>query len=349
MQQKTVNHSPRERQLAQIKNLPKTLPQFGASAKIDLNSYSDLYSYLQFFDLPEPGNNLELFAGTLDYAQSDAPGSNTTEIRASQSGQPQSQRTHLMLWKPDNARGTAVVVHGYLDHTGLYGHLIRELLQQNLAVVCFDLIGHGLSSGEPASIGSFNQYVDQLNQVLEATAELCPGPLHGIGQSTGGAVLLKKLLDQDTNANFPFASLNLLAPLVQPKLWRIDRWLFKLTRPFRKSMKRVFRANSHNPEFLRFIRHSDPFQPHRLPADWIAAMADWVIEIDHCSENPFPINVIQGDSDGTLDWRHNIKLLRAKFPRMNLHTIHGAGHQLVNESEPLRREIFAALFLTGSL
>ncbi len=347
MQQTDFNLD-RQRVAAQLKSLvntlPGTMPQFGSSAKIDLKDYPEMHRYLQFFNLPEPGDSLELFAGTLDSMQGNASNSNAAETRASQNGQPQPRRTHLMLWKPGNARGTAVVVHGYLDHTGLYGHLIRELLQQNLAVVCFDLIGHGLSSGEPASIGGFSQYVDQLNQVLKATAELCPGPLHGIGQSTGGAVLLKQLLDQGAKPDYPFASLNLLAPLVQPKLWNINRWLFRLTRPFRKTMKRVFRANSHDPEFLQFIRYSDPFQPHRLPADWVAAMAAWVIEIGGCRENRFPINVIQGDNDGTLDWRHNIRLLRTKFPRMNLHTIHGAGHQLVNESEPLRRKVFDALF-----
>ena len=45
-------------------------------------------------------------------------------------------------------------------------------------------------------------------------------------------------------------------------------------------------------------------------------MAEWVTEIENHPGSPFPINVIQGDEDGTLDWRYNIKLLEEKFPNM---------------------------------
>jgi alpha-beta hydrolase superfamily lysophospholipase len=107
----------------------------------------------------------------------------------------------------------------------------------------------------------------------------------------------------------------------------------------------VFRKNSHDPEFLFFLQHRDPFQPHRLPKAWIGAMADWVEEIESYSGSDFPINIIQGDEDGTLDWRYNIKLFEEKFPQLRLNLIKGAGHHMVNEREDLREKIFAALTL----
>jgi|TARA_B110000879_G_scaffold131516_1_gene172535 alpha-beta hydrolase superfamily lysophospholipase len=306
----------------QIKSLAQTLPEFGPEAIADPAANPTLKTYLDFYQLPEPSDTVQVLAGKLI------------------SGDRQS---HLMLWQPTHSKATAVVVHGYLDHTGLYGHLIRQLLDRQFTVVCFDLIGHGLSSGAPASIDSFDEYIEQLNEVLKATANLCPAPLHGIGQSTGGGILLKQLLQQGDNRDYPFASLNLLAPLVQPRLWKLDRWLFKLARPFRPTMNRVFRKNSQDTEFLDFVRHMDPFQPHRLPAAWVAAMAEWVVEIGRCSENEFAINVIQGDQDSTLDWQHNMRLLQIKFPNMHLKMVQGAGHHMVNEAPALREEIFGAL------
>jgi alpha-beta hydrolase superfamily lysophospholipase len=317
MEQTDLSHAQQ-----QIRSLAQVLPEFGPEALADPQSNPALKNYLDFYQLPEPSEQLQLLAGKLRYGE---------------------QQTHLMLWKPAQPKGTAVIVHGYLDHTGLYGHLIRQLLSRQLTVVCFDLIGHGLSSGEPASIDSFDQYVEQLDQVIKATAGLCPAPFHGIGQSTGGGILLKQLLNQGDNSNYPFTSLNLLAPLVQPRLWKLDRWLFKLTRPFRPTMNRVFRNNSQDQEFLHFVRHRDPFQSHRLPAAWVGAMAEWVVEIDHCSENDFAINVIQGDRDSTLDWQYNMKLLQRKFPNLSLQMIPGAGHHMVNEASALRAEIFSAL------
>lgn len=307
-----------------IESLRQNLPPFNASAIADLAANSALKNYLDFYRLPHPNDSLKLYAGHLSDAD---------------------QKTHIMAWQPVGARGTVVIVHGYLDHTGLYRNLINELLDRQLAVVCFDLIGHGLSSGELGYIESYSEYVRQLNQVISAVAEFLPGPLHGIGQSTGGAVLLKQLLEQINTSNYPFASLNLLAPLAHPRLWKLNRWAFKLTGRFRKTLKRVFRKNSHDPEFLHFLQHQDPFQPHRLPKAWIGAMASWVEEIEDHPGSNFPINVIQGDEDGTLDWRYNIKLFEEKFPQLNLSLINGAGHHMVNEREDLREKIFAAFKL----
>jgi len=307
-----------------IESLRQKLPPFTAAAVADLTANSALRNYLDFYRLPRPNDSVQLHAGHLTDA---------------------GQQTHIMAWQPDGALGTVVIVHGYLDHTGLYRNLIDELLRRQYAVVCFDLIGHGLSSGEPGYIDSYGEYVRQLNQVVSAASEFCPGPLHGIGQSTGGAILLKQLLEQTNTSNYPFASLNLLAPLAHPHLWKFNRWAFKLTGPFRKTLKRVFRKNSHDREFLYFLQHQDPFQPHRLPNAWIGAMADWVEEIESHPGSNFPINVIQGDEDGTLDWRYNIKLFEEKFPQMNLNLINGAGHHLVNEHKDLREKIFAAIKL----
>lgn len=307
-----------------IDSLRHKLPPFDARAVADLPSNPALQDYLDFYRLPLPTDSLRLHAGHLSSDD---------------------QETHIMAWQPVDARGTVIVVHGYLDHTGLYRNLVRELLRRQFSVVCFDLVGHGLSSGELGYIDSYNQYVCQLNQVISAASEFCPGPLHGIGQSTGGAILLKHLLDQVNTKDYPFASLNLLAPLVHPRMWKFNRWAFKLTGPFRKTMKRVFRKNSHDPEFLHFLQHQDPFQPQRLPKAWIGAMAQWVSEIESHPGSNFPINVIQGDEDGTLDWRYNTALFKEKFPYMRLNLVSGAGHHLVNESEELREKIFAAIQL----
>jgi lysophospholipase len=307
-----------------IESLRQNLPPFDARAVADLTSNSALQDYLNFYRLPTPTDSLRLHAGHLSKGD---------------------QQTHIMAWHPVDSRGTVILVHGYLDHTGLYRNLIRELLRRQYTVVCYDLIGHGLSSGELGYIDSYSQYVDQLNQVISAVSEFCPGPLHAIGQSTGGAILLKHLLNQVNTNHYPFASLNLLAPLAHPHLWKFNRWAFKLTGSFRKTMKRVFRKNSHDAEFLHFLKYQDPFQPQRLPKAWIGAMAEWVAEIENHPGSNFPINIIQGDEDGTLDWRYNIKLFEEKFPYMRLNLVNGAGHHMVNELEDLREKIFAAIRL----
>ena len=288
-----------------------------ASAPID-----ELTDYLQFYQLPLATNDLQLIAGT-------------TEDHA----------TVVMAWRPTKSLGTAIIVHGYMDHTGLYGHLIRDLLSRQLTVLCFDAQGHGLSAGAPCSISHFSDYVDQLNDVVAAAQGHLKGPLHGVGQSMGGAILLKHLINHNTARPYPFATLNLLAPLLQPLNWKRSRRLYYLSRWFTKSIKRVFRDSSWDKEFLDFLRTQDPLQPTRVPTDWVGAMNQWIFEFERSEANDYPINIIQGDHDKTLDWVYNLEQFKQRLPSASVTIIEQGNHHLVNESEPLRTKIFAALKL----
>ena len=73
----------------------------------------------------------------------------------------------------------ALVCHGYYDHMGLYGHLVNELLQRNIAVVGFDQIGHGLSTGAQA-IEDFQRYV-QVVEIAYKSRSAWPMVYHYIG------------------------------------------------------------------------------------------------------------------------------------------------------------------------
>ncbi len=305
---------------ADIDWLRSELPNFEAAASIPNNPSAQLTRYLTFYQLPTASNDVQLI-----------------------SGKSADQQTLIMAWKPRVSQGTAIVVHGYMDHVGLYNHLIEYLLQQQLTVVCFDLIGHGLSSGDPGSINDFGQYVAQLEQVISLTKEHFPGPTHGIGQSMGGAILLKHLINQTDHQQYPFSSLNLLAPLLQPWAWKQSRRMYFLSRLFIKSIKRVFRPSSHDRDFLTFLRTRDPLQPRSVPLKWVGAMNNWVSEFERAPANDFAINLIQGDSDKTLDWVRNLKAFNQKFSALSVTMIATGNHHLVNEKEDLRAQIFGAL------
>ena len=53
--------------------------------------------------------------------------------------------------------------------------------------------------------------------------------------------------------------------------------------------------------------------------------------------------VIQGDLDETVDWKYNLKVIRAKFEDPDIRVLPGARHQLANENETFRRKIFAII------
>jgi len=232
-------------------------------------------------------------------------------------------------------RGTAVVCHGYYDHVGIYGYLIEFLLEQSLSVVTFDQPGHGLSSGERATIGSFDEYVRVLSDVIVHHQASLPGPWYIIGQSMGGAVVMEYLARQQDHA---FQEVVLLAPLIRPANWSMARWAYYLARYTIRERPRNITDNAENPEFLELQRR-DPLAPMVLPVQWVTAMVEWFKSFEGRQSLPFDPLVVQGHADETVDWRHNMDVLRG-MTRPTLLEIPEARHHLVNESALIRQQIF---------
>jgi lysophospholipase len=251
-------------------------------------------------------------------------------------------------YQPAAVRGTCVLLHGYYDHAGLYGHLIEHCLRRRFAVLIWDLPGHGLSSGPQASIHSFEDYIEVLGAVLGRLLPELPRPLHAIGQSTGAAVLMGWAFRKCRSPEeCPFGRMVLLAPLVRPAQWRSVRLMHALVRPFRRAIKRTFMENSGDAEFLAFVQQ-DPLQCRVLPVRWVTAMRRWVDTFLAQPETGYRPRVVQGNADQTVDWQWNLPRIREKFPGAEVHMIVGARHQLVNETRELREQVFAAMGLDGA-
>ena len=180
------------------------------------------------------------------------------------------------VWWPEAAPvGTLFVIHGFYDHMGLYRHLIEWGLNRGFAVIACDLPGHGLSSGERASIGDFYQYQEALQGLfIEAQSLSLPQPWHLCGQSTGAAIVLDHVLRQGDSSPAQGQAI-LMAPLVRPKDWHWSKFSYYLLRPFVKGIARRFSENTNNPDFMPFLQ-ADPLQPLRLPTAWVGALARWI-------------------------------------------------------------------------
>ena len=240
-------------------------------------------------------------------------------------------------WLPESPRGTVFLIHGFTDHVGLFQHPIRFLLQHNWAVVALDLPGHGLSSGEQASIGSFNQYRVVIEDCLQQCEKLSPQPWLGMGQSTGGAVLLNLLVHCESAP--PLERLLLLAPLVRPTGWPLGGWLLPTVRRFRSHLPRRFGHSSHDTQFCQFLRHRDPLQTRTTPLQWAAAMQEWIDAFAESEPWQLPLTIVQGTADKTVDFRFNLQEICRKFPTAEVLTIEDARHHLVNETEPYRNQL----------
>lgn len=250
-------------------------------------------------------------------------------------------RVALQSWRHPAARGTVLLLHGYYDHVGIFDHVIECVLATGHDLLAFDLPGHGLSSGAPASISDFGEYQVILRALLEGmgTAGMAQ-PWYALAQSTGGAILMDYLLGHRSP---PFAGAAVLAPLVRPVHWRTNSVVHALLSPFVDYIERKFATNSHDEQFLQFLRAEDPLQPRRLSVRWVGALKRWIPQLEARAAVDFPLVVVQGDEDGTVDWRHNLAVIREKFPAATMHMVAHGRHQLVNESPEYREPAFAPI------
>lgn len=252
------------------------------------------------------------------------------------------ERLMVQIIEPPDAVGHILMCHGYYDHVGLYGHLIRYLLRRALVVVTFDQPGHGLASGAPAQVDSFDRYVQAVADVF-AFARTTLGDAvsywHCIGQSMGGAVLMEYLAREPEVVK---GEVVLLAPLVRPFGWWINRWLFAIAERTIKAKKRVFAKNADNQAFLDFLSH-DPLQADLLPVNWVRAMVNWFQMFESYPESKLEPKIIQGEADKTVAWQHNRHVLKKRYPKAQWLMLPAARHHLVNESAGLRKQIWSWL------
>lgn len=255
------------------------------------------------------------------------------------SGTVQSGSFRLVVhrWIRAQATGNLLLVHGYFDHSGLFSRLVEYGLSRNCNVVIFDLPGHGLSSGEQASIDDFADYGHAIAAVLDGAGfpEL---PVWVMAQSTGCAALVEFARCYP----WPFATAVLLAPLARPLGWRWVWFSHSLLRHFTRSIERQFVPNSTDPDFLPFLRR-DPLQSRRLPVAWVGALRRWLATLPPGDLAVGPALIIQGDADQTVDWRYNVDRYRGLFPHSQVIMLPGAGHQLANESPAMRGDYLGAV------
>jgi pimeloyl-ACP methyl ester carboxylesterase len=143
-------------------------------------------------------------------------------------------------------------------------------------VISCDLPGHGLSSGERASIDDFAVYQQALEALFEQARQLELPPWHLCGQSTGRC-------DRGRSPAAPRRAqpadgeVILLAPLVRPRAWGWSKLSYRVLRHFVNGIERRFSENTNDPAFL-------PFPGGRpaaaaAPADRLGrALMRWVIE-----------------------------------------------------------------------
>ncbi|KAF5734054.1 monoglyceride lipase-like [Tripterygium wilfordii] len=122
-------------------------------------------------------------------------------------------------WTPVSVkiRGLVVLLHGLNEHSGRYSDFAKELNANGFKVYGMDWIGHGGSDGLHSYVHSLDYAVSDMKSFLEKVVADNPGlPCFCFGHSTGGAIILKAVLDPKVEARVASVVLTSPAVGVQP-------------------------------------------------------------------------------------------------------------------------------------
>jgi len=108
-------------------------------------------------------------------------------------------RLFNQFWKPQNPKAVLLIVHGLKDHSSRYASLGEQLVSHGYAVYALDLRGLGKSEGERAFVGSFDDYLRDLDLFYDKVRRAEPGkPVFLFGHSMGRAIALLFVLGRNT-------------------------------------------------------------------------------------------------------------------------------------------------------
>lgn len=144
---------------------------------------------------------------------------------------PDSTALFTQRWSPKTPRAHVLLVHGYAEHSGRYGHVATALMKQGMAVHAYDQRGFGRSPGRRAIVWDLLTLADDLQAYLSHLQRSYSGPWLVLAHSMGGLVAVHAALRHDLSLrgmvlSGPALSTGVAVPSVLFPIARcIGRWM----------------------------------------------------------------------------------------------------------------------------
>lgn len=127
---------------------------------------------------------------------------------------------HYREWRSPRPRAAVVFLHGFGEHSGLYGRLAQALNARGIDLWSLDEIGHGLSDGERGIVGSIDALEANARTFTEIVGRARPGlPLVLAGHSLGGVTAAIAAVRDPA----PWSGFVLSGTPIEPPAWALEQ------------------------------------------------------------------------------------------------------------------------------
>lgn len=252
---------------------------------------------------------------------------------------------HYQLYSPAAPRGSVLVMHGFAEHGGRYGHLVDALVPKGFAVMTYDHRGHGQSGGRRVFIERFDEYVADAALAVELAKKRLPGPLFVVSHSMGGVVALLLAAQKPAGiSGWVFSNPALHAAV------DIPGWKVALARCASKALPTLEVPSGIPPEHIS----RDPDEVRQYAADPLCskqATARWYTEFTAAQQRVraapealagVPVIGLIGEGDRIIDPTVSVRFFAAlSGPDAVLRRYPGLYHEIFNELAADREIVLA--------
>jgi alpha-beta hydrolase superfamily lysophospholipase len=251
-------------------------------------------------------------------------------------------------WEPSipQLRSVVCLVHGLGEHTSRYAHVAEAFGRQGFALFSADLRGHGRSGGARGHISSIEDFMKDIDLLLEQARLRYPGmPLFLYGHSLGGIQVLHYGLTRKPTLSGVIAT----SPGLHTALEQQHLKVF-LAKALGVLFPTTTLASGLEPKYLSrdpkvveaYIR--DPLVHDKVTFGFgriMTGVTRWTLE--HAGEFPLPLLLMHGKADKIAFPSSSVEFAAALKDKCTLVLWDDAYHEVHNEAE--KDEFFKTITL----
>lgn len=244
----------------------------------------------------------------------------------------------------DSSEKLLVMIHGHGEHCGRYRKFFENLGDFQGGIVSFDLRGCGRSSGIPVYVSSFEDYLSDIDDLLQFLAQCRPfrGKIIVFGHSLGGLIALAWAQKNPGRVE----KLILSSPLMGLFL---GGFLRKLLGVLDRYCPALVISNPVKPAFLTHdpgeisLYQQDSLIRRRITIRLISEMLKYSSFLaDQEISFPFPVIILMAGKDRIVNPLATKRFFeRLKSPGKALEVFDNFYHEIFNETD--QQEVFSRL------
>jgi alpha-beta hydrolase superfamily lysophospholipase len=235
---------------------------------------------------------------------------------------------------PKESKKTILLVHGLGEHSGRYSHVMEYFAEKEIAIVAFDLRGHGKSEGQR---GHFpNQYLadDDINRMMRFAKDLIPeNEIYGFGQSMGANLLLAATMRNSFQCKGLVLASGWFGLAFKPPAWKVI-----LAKMVNVLAGNIALESEINPNELSNDREvaknyiNDEWVQKKISARLYAIVQNNIAYVfQHAATFKTPVFIYHGSNDKITSGEKSLQLSQLMKNNANFKLFNGLKHECHNE------------------